>query len=194
MHKKITVQNNSTAFIASHLQTPLGAMLAVTDDQYLYILKFTDQNNLQKSITSLEKTIGAKIIKSTNKLIKKIDRELTAYFNGTLQNFSIPTQLLGTPFQQKSWDALTQIPYGATTNYRKQAIVVGNPKAYRAVANANRNNPIAIIIPCHRIIKSNGDLCGYNGGIERKQALLDLEKQDNQKIEATDISTHNLNL
>lgn len=179
MHKKITVQNNSTkttALIASHLQTPLGAMLAVADDTHLYILKFTDQNNLQKSIKALEKTTESKIIAGSNNLIKKLDQELAHYFNGALQNFSTPTQLLGTSFQQKSWFALTQIPYGATTSYGQQAIVVGNPKAYRAVANANRNNPIAIIIPCHRIIKANGDLCGYNGGIARKQALLDLEK------------------
>jgi AraC family transcriptional regulator of adaptative response/methylated-DNA-[protein]-cysteine methyltransferase len=173
-----TKQNQTAPLIGSHLQTPLGTMLAVADETHLHILKFIDQNNLQKSVETLEKAIGAKTIIGSNNLIKKLERELTEYFNGALQTFSTPTQLLGTQFQQKSWDALTKIPYGRTTSYGQQAIAVGNAKAYRAVANANRNNPIAIIIPCHRIIKSNGNLCGYNGGIHRKQALLELEKMN----------------
>ncbi|MDP3788747.1 MAG: methylated-DNA--[protein]-cysteine S-methyltransferase [Candidatus Chromulinivorax sp.] len=181
MHKKITAQNKqivSKQLVASHLQTPLGAMLAVADETHLYMLKFTDQNNLQKSISSLQKITGSIITESSNNLLHVLNNELTAYFNGTLQQFSIPVQPYGTPFQQKSWAALLQIPYGATTSYGKQAIVVGNPKAFRAVANANKHNPIAIIIPCHRIIKSNGYLCGYNGGVHRKQALLELEQNN----------------
>ncbi len=151
-------------------------MLAIADDTHLYMLKFTDQNNVQKTIEQLQKITNSTICETSNHLLASLQQELDAYFNGTLQQFSIPLQLLGTPFQQKSWYALTQIPYGCTTSYGQQAIVVGNAKAYRAVANANRNNPIAIIVPCHRIIKSNGDLCGYNGGVHRKQALLQLEQ------------------
>jgi len=180
MHKNKLLQNKQNQaeeLIASHLDTPLGAMLAIADDTHLYILKFTDQNNLQKSIDQLQKTIGFIITQGSNNLLVAVQDELDAYFKGTLQQFSIPVQLFGTQFQQKSWQALTQIPYGYTTSYGQQAIIVGNAKAYRAVANANRNNPIAIIIPCHRIIKSSGDLCGYNGGVHRKQALLQLEQK-----------------
>ena len=168
-------QNLTPQLIASYIDTPLGRMFACADATHLYILKFTDQNNLDTSIQHIQKTTGLRIIQSSNSLIESLKHELAAYFNGTLTNFSIPVQLQGTIFQQKSWNALTQIPYGCTTSYGQQAIVIGNPKAFRAVANANKNNPVAIIMPCHRIIKSNGDLCGYNGGVHRKQALLELE-------------------
>ncbi len=182
MHNNKTLLQNkpttSTTLIASHLETPLGAMLAVADETHLYILKFTDQNNLQTSIESLQKITGSIITEGSNNLLRSLHNELTAYFNGTLQQFSIPVQLHGTAFQQKCWSALLHIPYGHTTSYSKQAITIGNPQAFRAVANANKHNPIAIIIPCHRIIKSNGDLCGYNGGVHRKQALLNLEKNN----------------
>jgi len=151
-------------------------MLAIADTTHLYIFKFVDQDNLEKEIEQLQKTTNATISEGSNNLLVSLQDELIAYFHGTLQNFSIPTQLHGTPFQQKCWQALTQILYGYTTSYGQQAILIGKPKAYRAVALANKNNPIAIIIPCHRIIKSNGDLCGYNGGAHRKQTLLQLEK------------------
>lgn len=168
-------QNSTSKLIASYLETPLGTMFACADETHLYILKFTDQNNLDTSIEHIQKITGSAIIQGSNSLIELLKHELAAYFNGILTSFSIPVQLHGTNFQQKSWDALTKIPYACTTSYGQQAIVVGNPKAFRAVANANKNNPVAIIIPCHRIIKSNGDLCGYNGGVHRKQALLELE-------------------
>ena len=182
MHKNKLLQNNNPkqTLIASYLETPLGTMLAIADDTHLYMLKFTDQDNLKKSIYQIQKATDSIIIEASNNLILFLQKELNAYFNGTLQEFSIPLQLQGTPFQQKSWHALTQIPYGYTTSYGQQAIVVGSAKAYRAVANANRNNPIAIIVPCHRIIKSNGDLCGYNGGVHRKQTLLQLEQSTNK--------------
>lgn len=169
-------QNSANFLTASYHETPLGGMIALSNANHLYLLKFIDQNNLEKSIKQLEQTIHATIIDGTTNISSTLQNELTAYFNGTLENFSIPVLLQGTPFQQKSWQALTEISYGCSSNYKTQAIVVGNPKAYRAVANANKNNPIAIIIPCHRIIKSNGDLCGYNGGIHRKQAFLEVEK------------------
>ena len=168
-------QNLPLQLTASYLETPLGTMFACVDSTHLYILKFTDQNNIQKSIATLEKAMNLKIVEGSHKLIELLKTELAAYFAGTLKSFSIPVQFHGTEFQQKSWHALIQIPYGRTTSYGQQAIVVGNPKAFRAVANANSQNPITIIVPCHRIIKTNGDLCGYNGGIHRKQALLELE-------------------
>jgi len=153
-------------------------MIAISDENYLYLLKFIDQNTVEKSIKELEKIAHATIVQGTTHIASTLQNELIDYFHGTLKNFSIPISLQGTPFQQKSWQALTEIPYGCISSYKAQALIIGNPKAYRAVANANRNNPIAIIIPCHRIIKSNGDLCGYNGGIHRKKALLEIEKNN----------------
>lgn len=170
------MNNISKDLIVATLATPLGPVLALVDTTHLYMLKFTDQNTLQKSIEHIKATTHANITEGSNKLSVRLQDELDCYFNGTLQQFSTPVQLYGTSFQQNSWNALTKIPYGHTTSYSQQATAVGNSKAFRAVANANGKNPIAIIIPCHRIIKLNGDLCGYNGGVHRKQALLDLEK------------------
>ncbi len=182
LNNKVSPSNN---LFSSYIKTSLGTMLAIADDTHLYLLKFIDQNNLQKSIEQVQKRTESTITEGSNNLLISLQHELDGYFHGNLQQFSIPVQLHGTQFQQKTWQALTQIPYGYITSYGQQAIIVGNAKAYRAVANANRNNPIAIIIPCHRIIKSNGDLCGYNGGVHRKQALLQLEQKHlnlNKKI------------
>jgi AraC family transcriptional regulator, regulatory protein of adaptative response / methylated-DNA-[protein]-cysteine methyltransferase len=178
-NKEETSQKTLTA---SRLQTPLGAMLAISDNQYLYLLKFIDQDNVDKSIKSLQESTASTIIDGKTPISMLLATELDQYFQGALHQFTVPINPIGTIFQKKSWQALLQIPYGATTNYGKQAIVVGNPKAFRAVANANKHNPIAIIIPCHRIIKSNGDLCGYNGGVHRKQALLEVEKSNFKSI------------
>ena len=98
--------------------------------------------------------------------------ELEEYFNGRLREFKTPVHFVGTAFQQRVWKSLCTIPYGETGTYAQQAQVIGRPFAYRAVANANAANHCAIIVPCHRIIKSNGDLCGYAGGVERKRWLL----------------------
>jgi methylated-DNA-[protein]-cysteine S-methyltransferase len=105
-------------------------------------------------------------------------RELDAYFAGKLKTFAVPLAPRGTPFQLKVWAALRAIPYGATRSYGQQAAAIGQPKAVRAVGLANGRNPIAIIVPCHRVIGANGALTGFGGGLERKQALLDLEQGD----------------
>ncbi|ADZ12905.1 Methylated DNA-protein cysteine methyltransferase [Riemerella anatipestifer RA-GD] len=93
-----------------------------------------------------------------------------------MKEFSVPIQLLGTPFQKQVWQTLLKIPYGTTKSYLQQAIMMDSPKAVRAVANANSLNKIAIIVPCHRVIGSNGTLTGYAGGLWRKEKLLQLEK------------------
>lgn len=103
-------------------------------------------------------------------------RELDAYFAGKLSAFKVPLAPRGTPFQLKVWMALRAIPYGATRTYGQQANAIGQPKAVRAVGLANGKNPISIIVPCHRVIGANGGLTGFGGGLERKQALLDLEQ------------------
>ncbi|HYD86102.1 MAG TPA: methylated-DNA--[protein]-cysteine S-methyltransferase [Vitreimonas sp.] len=109
-------------------------------------------------------------------VLDKTRRQLDAYFAGKLRAFDLPLAPKGTPFQQRVWQALLAIPYGATRSYGQQAAAIGSPQASRAVGLANGRNPIAIVIPCHRVIGANGSLTGYGGGMERKQLLLELEQ------------------
>ncbi len=111
-----------------------------------------------------------------DKIIAKARKQLDAYFAGKVRDFDLPLAPEGTEFQQRVWAALLKIPYGATRSYGQQAAAIGSPKAVRAVGLANGRNPIAIIIPCHRVIGANGSLTGYGGGMARKRLLLDLEQ------------------
>jgi methylated-DNA-[protein]-cysteine S-methyltransferase len=101
--------------------------------------------------------------------------ELEEYFTGGRKSFDVPLKARGTPFQLKVWAGLREIPYGETISYGELARWIGNPKAVRAVGGANRSNPIAVIVPCHRVIGANGTLTGYGGGLDRKAKLLALE-------------------
>jgi len=101
--------------------------------------------------------------------------ELEEYFRGHLRNFTLPLDLRGTQFQQSCWQALQAIPYGETRSYAQIARAIGHPQAFRAVGAANHSNPIAIVVPCHRVIAASGQLCGYGGGLHIKRQLLELE-------------------
>jgi methylated-DNA-[protein]-cysteine S-methyltransferase len=111
-----------------------------------------------------------------DKILRQAKRELDAYFAGKLKTFTVPVAPQGTAFQRKAWAALQKIPYGATRTYGQQAKAIGSPSASRAVGAANGRNPIPVVIPCHRVIGSNGSLTGFGGGMERKQFLLELEQ------------------
>ena len=169
--------NSSNTLKSCHLNTPLGQMIAIADEQALYLLEFVDCRGLEREIEKLRILTNATIIPGNTAPIESIKTELTSYFNGTLKKFKTPIHILGTPFQKSVWNALQNIPYGQTKSYAEQAKNIGNTLAHRAVANANDCNQLAIIIPCHRIINSNGKLGGYGGGIHRKQWLLTFEKQ-----------------
>lgn len=104
--------------------------------------------------------------------------QLKEYFAGERKKFSLPLQPEGTPFQKKVWDALLTIPYGETRSYKEIAIQIGNEKACRAVGMANHNNPVGIVIPCHRVVGSSGKLTGYAGGLDKKEYLLELERKN----------------
>ena len=108
-------------------------------------------------------------------LLERARRQLTEYFAGERTDFDLPLRPEGAPFQKQVWDALLRIPYGETASYGEIAREIGHPTAFRAVGAANGQNPIAIIVPCHRVIGSNGSLTGYGGGLPTKRALLDLE-------------------
>ncbi|MDA0938790.1 MAG: methylated-DNA--[protein]-cysteine S-methyltransferase [Proteobacteria bacterium] len=159
----------------SWIDTKLGPMIAIADEAGLYLLEFVDRRDLEREVERLRLRTKAAIIPGTTDPIKSITLELESYFEGKLKEFNTPLHLLGSPFQKLVWDELMRIPYGTTRSYMVQATSIGKNKAYRAVANANAANQLAIIIPCHRIINSNGDLGGYGGGITRKQWLLEHE-------------------
>lgn len=161
---------------ASMIDTLLGPMIAISDDNSLRLLEFADRRGLEKEIERLRKRQKAAIIPGSTDPIAMIRQELDLYFSGKLKSFKTPLHLIGSDFQKKAWHALQQIPYGETRSYKSQAEITGNEKAYRAVANANGANQLAIIIPCHRIINHNGDLGGYGGGQPRKEWLLKHEK------------------
>jgi len=108
-------------------------------------------------------------------LAEEARKQLQAYFDGKLWRFDLPLDLDGTPFQVRVWRALLEIPYGKTWSYRELAAHIGTPKAVRAVGAANGANPVAIVVPCHRVIGANGKLTGYGGGLPVKQMLLELE-------------------
>ncbi|MBB4688970.1 methylated-DNA-[protein]-cysteine S-methyltransferase [Amycolatopsis jiangsuensis] len=105
----------------------------------------------------------------------EVKRQLGEYFAGERTEFDLPLALRGTPFQQTVWQQLTRIPYGETITYRELAEHIGRPGAFRAVGLANGRNPVSIVVPCHRVVGSNGDLTGYGGGVDRKRRLLELE-------------------
>lgn len=110
-------------------------------------------------------------------ILTETRKQLASYFAGTLREFELPLDLIGTPFQKAAWKALMEIPYGETRSYAEQATLCGKPKAVRAIGTANGRNPISIIVPCHRVIGKDGSLTGYGGGLERKRFLLDLERK-----------------
>ncbi|MDO5714080.1 MAG: methylated-DNA--[protein]-cysteine S-methyltransferase [Tissierellia bacterium] len=110
-------------------------------------------------------------------LLDQVEREIQEYLHGTRKEFSIPIKPKGTEFQKMVWNALLEIPYGQTCSYGEIAEKIGNPKSSRAVGQANHNNPISIIIPCHRVIGKSGALTGYGGGLDKKEYLLQLEEK-----------------
>lgn len=160
----------------SWFDTILGPMLAISDENTLYLLEFTDRRGLEKELERLKQKTKSTILPGETKPIASIKLELEQYYVGKLKKFQTPIHLLGSNFQKQAWQALINIPYGEARSYAQQAQVISRPNAYRAVANANGANQLAIIVPCHRIINSNGDLGGYGGGVWRKKWLLEHEK------------------
>ena len=129
-------------------------------------------------ITEVLLCLEAKDMAQENALLLELEKQLKEYFAKERKEFTLPITLVGTPFQEEVWKVLQTIPYGETRTYKEQAITIGNPKGVRAVANANSKNRLSIIVPCHRVIGSNGTLTGYAGGLSRKEFLLNLEKSN----------------
>jgi AraC family transcriptional regulator of adaptative response/methylated-DNA-[protein]-cysteine methyltransferase len=159
----------------TRILTPLGPLLAGGTEEGICLLEFVDRRMLETQIKRLQKLLKAEFVPGNNKYFTELNSQIQEYFTGKRKNFTIPLILKGTSFQEKVWKELQTIPYGVTRSYQEQAENVGNIQAVRAVAKANGDNRIAIIIPCYRVIGKNGKLRGYGGGLWRKQYLLDHE-------------------
>lgn len=166
----------------TRIETDLGTMVACATDKGVCLLEFSDRKGLETELKQLSKYHNANIVQGQNKYFKQLKEELDAYFEGRLKEFKVPLDISGTDFQKQVWQALVEIPYGTTSSYLRQAEVLGKPSSVRAVANANGMNKIAIIIPCHRVVGSDGSLTGYAGGLWRKRKLIDLEKDNKLKL------------
>ncbi len=149
--------------------TPVGRILIAGTEKGLHYVSFQETHFSSKAVAPEDDW------ELQPRFLKEPIRQLNAYFNGKLREFDVPLAPRGTLFQQQVWKALCTVPYGKTASYSEIANVIENPGAARAVGLANGQNPIAIIIPCHRIVGRSGKLTGYGGGLDRKQTLLDLE-------------------
>lgn len=162
------------------ITTPLGPMFAGATEDGICLFEFTNRKMLETEFKDLNKRLNAVILPGENFHLIQLKREVKEYFEGIRKIFTIKLDAPGTDFQQSVWKILREIPYGETWSYQDQANALGKPKAVRAVANANGHNRISIIIPCHRVIGSDGTLTGYGGGLERKKWLLDFERKNLQ--------------
>jgi AraC family transcriptional regulator of adaptative response/methylated-DNA-[protein]-cysteine methyltransferase len=160
------------------ISTPLGEMCAGTTDTGICLLDFYDSKALSRDVIVLPKAMNTTIAEGEHHYIAQLEQQLNEYFAGKRKVFDLPLVVQGTDFQQVVWRTLLTIPYGKTISYHAQALQMGKPKSVRAVANANGTNRISIVIPCHRVIGSNGTLTGYGGGLWRKEWLLKLEMEN----------------
>jgi O-6-methylguanine DNA methyltransferase len=162
----------------STIQTPLGPMLALASEEALCALEFSSGRRLSRLQARLDRWFAPFHIESgSNEVIGRTHRWLDEYFNGNHRDIPTPLDMRGQTFELRVWGALRTIPAGTTSTYGALAKRLGSPGASRAVGLANGANPIAIIVPCHRVIGSNGTLTGYGGGLDKKQWLLNHEQR-----------------
>lgn len=151
-------------------------MFGGATDQGICFIEFIDRIKLDKELQRLSRELAAPIETGEHPYLSLLEQELDSYFTQTLKLFTVPLHLTGTVFQRSVWQALCDIPYGETRTYKQQAVALNQLPAIRAVAAANGQNKHAIVIPCHRVVGSNGDLTGYAAGLHRKKWLLDFER------------------
>ena len=150
------------------IDSPIGPLTLVSTDGALSGVYLHEQRH-----RPADETFGEPDARPFTAVIAQLEE----YFDGDRTDFDLPLSLRGTPFQRSVWNELTKIPYGETISYGELAALLGNPNASRAVGLANGKNPVCVVVPCHRVVGSNGDLTGYGGGIERKEHLLAFERE-----------------
>lgn len=161
-----------------YYKTSIGELILGSSNQKLCLLDYRYRKTRQRVDNRLQKGLMANYIEKDDSLLFETRTQLDEYLSGIRHDFTIPLQMVGSEFQKSVWKALLKVPYGATSTYSNIAKNINNTKAVRAVASANGANSISIIIPCHRIIGSNGKLVGYAGGLPVKKKLLSLENND----------------
>ena len=161
----------------TYMETPLGKMRAGATDEGICLFDFEGRHMMDNIMKRLQTHTGESVEEGDHFHFRMLEKQMKEYFAGIRQEFDLPLHLVGTPFQKRVWEGLLQIPYGKTRSYKQQSIFLGDVKAIRAVAGANGENGIAIIVPCHRVIGENGNLTGYGGGLWRKKWLLDHEQK-----------------
>jgi len=167
----LKIGENVMKYYFKKLDSPIGILYVVATSQHLGgLVPEIGWSRLKKRFKRL--------VESDNDIINKTQYQLSEYFKGIRQKFDIPISLNGTDFQKSAWDALLEIPYGKTITYGEQAKNIGSPRAMRAVGGANGANPIAIVVPCHRVIGKSGKLTGYASGLDIKRFLLELENSN----------------
>jgi AraC family transcriptional regulator, regulatory protein of adaptative response / methylated-DNA-[protein]-cysteine methyltransferase len=159
------------------IETPLGTMYACAVEEGICLLEFSDRKMLETELKTLSKLYNATIIQGNNTHFDILEKQLSEYFEGKRKQFSVSLSTPGSEFQNIVWKELQNIPFGSTKSYKQQAEAINKSSAIRAVANANGMNRISILIPCHRVIGTDGKLTGYGGGLWRKQHLLELEER-----------------
>lgn len=165
------------ALFAERIETPLGAMLAIADDAGLRLLEFIDRGALERELTILRSALKTNVVPGKHRHLDAIRAQLTDYFAGQKLTFEVALAPVGSPFQLRDWDLLRSIPPGETRSYSWMAAKLGDAEMRRAVGRANGQNMLCIVIPCHRVIRADGSLCGYGGGLWRKKWLLDHERK-----------------
>ena len=157
------------------IDSPLGGLIAGASPEGICLLEFPEPDRLEPQIEIIRRRLRCEITPGESPHLDLLQQELARYFAGELAAFTVPLVMRGTPFQERVWSELRRIPYGATRSYEDLARAIGAPGAPRAVGHANGMNPVAIVVPCHRVINKNGALGGYGGQLWRKEMLLRLE-------------------
>ncbi len=171
--------------IAYHVMTsPVGLLFLARTAQGLRHLEFMDRKSIKRMIANHAADYPESTWEPSLLDLKPVVEQLEAYFCGALDTFEVPTSVSGSPFQLQVWRALLEIPYGETRTYGQLAKAIGLPRSARAVGLANNQNPLAIIVPCHRVIGAKGEMTGYAGGVTRKKWLLQLETRFKGKVES----------
>ncbi|MGD9994367.1 MAG: methylated-DNA--[protein]-cysteine S-methyltransferase [Salinivirgaceae bacterium] len=181
-------ENNPLQFKLHQFKSPLGIMTTAESEMGITHLSFGTANELASKLETQFRKKSLAIVFQTSSIIDSLVNQVDAYFKGIRKDFQLPLKPMGTVFQQKVWNELQKIPFGQTQTYLQQAKTVGNSKTIRASASANGQNPNALIIPCHRIIGSDGSLTGYAGGLWRKKWLLEHEAQYSGKSFQTQLN------
>jgi AraC family transcriptional regulator of adaptative response/methylated-DNA-[protein]-cysteine methyltransferase len=171
-----TAAKTKAGLFAQRIDTPLGGMIAVADDEGLRLLEFIDRRATERELSILRKRLHTNLVPGEHRHLDALRSQLVDYFSGRNLQFDVPLAPVGSPFQLRAWKILRSIPIGETRSYSWMAKQLGDVEMRRAVGRANGDNMICIVIPCHRVIRADGTLCGYGGGLWRKKWLLEHEK------------------